>query len=201
MALEETIGILGGSFNPVHIGHLMLAQYMCQWGYVDKVWLTLSPQNPLKKASDLMPDMKRLAMLHKATKDIKGIETCDIELSMPRPSYTIDTLNTLSHRYPAKKFRLIIGSDNWLAFRKWKDWETILDSYSVLVYPRLGYPIPAGETDGMEKVDAPIIEISSTFIRDAIANERDISLFLPAGVYKYISENKLYQNKKNGSNI
>ena len=195
MALEETIGIMGGSFNPIHIGHLMLAQYVCQWGYVDKVWLTLSPQNPLKKTSDMMPDMKRLTMLHRSTKDIKNIETCDIEPSLPRPSYTIDTLDTLSHRYPAKTFKLIIGSDNWAVFHKWKDWERILDQYSVLVYPRLGSPMPDMPVDGMEPINAPIIEISSTFIRNAIAKGRDISFFLPQGVYKYIMDNKLYQNK------
>ena len=195
MALEETIGILGGSFNPVHIGHMMLAQYVREWGYVDKVWLTISPQNPLKKTADLIPDTKRLAMLTRATKDAKGIETCDIELSMPRPSFTIDTLETLTHRYPAKKFRLIIGSDNWSIFRKWRDWETILDSYGVLVYPRLGHPNTDRHIDGMEVVEAPAIDISSTFIRNAITKGHDMSFFLPQGVYKYIIENKLYQPK------
>ena len=195
MALEETIGIMGGSFNPVHVGHLMLAQYVVEWGYVDKVWLTLSPQNPLKNAADLMPDMKRLAMLNKSTKDVKGIETCDIELSMPRPSYTINTLDTLSKRYPSKKFKLIIGSDNWAVFRKWREWERILDEYSVLVYPRKGFPMPDYPVDGMEAIDAPIIDISSTFVRDAIEKGRDVSFFLPPGVYKYIVENKLYQAK------
>lgn len=195
MALEETIGIMGGSFNPVHMGHLMLAQYIREWGYADKVWLTLSPQNPLKKAKDLMPDMKRLAMLNRATKDAKGIETCDIELSMPRPSYTIDTLEILSHRYPSKKFKLIIGSDNWQVFDKWKDWEKILDRYSVLVYPRLGYPVPEGHVDGMELIDAPIIDISSTFVRNGIRDGRDMHFFVPPCVYKFIIDNKLYQAK------
>ncbi|MCH5219053.1 MAG: nicotinate-nucleotide adenylyltransferase [Muribaculaceae bacterium] len=195
MALEETIGILGGSFNPVHIGHLMLAQYVREWGYADKVWLTLSPQNPLKSSASLMPDMKRLHMLNRATKDIKGIETCDIELSMPRPSFTINTLDTLSKRYPSKKFKLIIGSDNWAVFEKWKEWQRILDEYSVLVYPRLGYPIENQNVDGMEVIEAPIIDISSTFVRQAVTQGRDVSFFLPAGVYKYIIDNKLYQNK------
>lgn len=192
MALVETIGIMGGSFNPVHMGHLMLAQYLCEWGYVDKVWLTLSPQNPLKNAADLMPDMKRLSMLNKATKDLQRIETCDIELSMPRPSYTIDTLDTLSKRYPAKKFKLIIGSDNWRVFKKWKDWERILDDYSVLVYPRPGFPVSSETIDGMEFVDAPVLDISSTFIRNAVSHGKNISFFLPPGVYKYILDNKLY---------
>ena len=144
----------------------------------------------------MMPDMKRLAMLNRATKDVPGLETCDIELSMPRPSYTINTLDTLARRYPAKKFKLIIGSDNWAVFKKWKDWERILDDYSVLVYPRLGYPMPSTPVDGMEPVDAPVIDISSTFIRNAIANGRDMNFFVPPRVYKYIEENNLYQNNE-----
>lgn len=195
MAVEETIGIMGGSYNPVHIGHMMLAQYVREWGYVDKVWLTLTPQNPLKDTNGMLPDMKRLSMLGKATKDAPGIETCDIELSMPRPSYTINTLRTLSKRYPTKKFKLIIGSDNWSVFRKWKDWEEILDNYGVIVYPRAGYPIVNRNVDGMEVVDAPIVDISSTFIRNSIVAERNVSFFLPPNVYKYIIENKLYKIK------
>lgn len=193
MGGNETIGIMGGSYNPVHIGHLMLAQYICQWGYVDKVWLSLSPQNPLKDSSALIPDMKRLAMLSKATRDVAGVETCDIELSMPRPSYTVNALDTLAGRYPNKRFRLIIGSDNWAIFNKWKDSERILETYGVLVYPRRGYPIEDVAVDGMEVIDAPIIDISSTFIRNAIEKGRDVSQFLPQGVYKYITDNKLYR--------
>lgn len=193
---KETIGILGGSFNPVHIGHMMLAQYLREWGYVDKVWMLLSPRNPLKQSESLMPDMKRLSMLNRATRDVHGIETCDIELSMPVPSYTIRTLDTLAKRYPTKRFKLVIGSDNWAVFEKWRDWQRILDEYGVLVYPRLGSPIPEGHVDGMEPVDSPIIDISSTWIRDAIANGRDMTFYLPAGIYKYIIDNHLYTKPK-----
>jgi nicotinate-nucleotide adenylyltransferase len=191
--LEETIGILGGSFNPVHIGHMVLASYLSQWKYVDKVWLTLTPRNPLKDPHNLLPDLKRLAMLHIATKSLSGIETCDIELSMPTPNYTINTLDTLAKRYPAKKFKLVIGSDNWQIFEKWRDWQRILDEYGVIVYPRPGYEVENKNVDGMELVDAPLLNISSTFIRSAIALGRDMSCFVPNGVYKYISDNKLYQ--------
>ena len=192
MALEETIGILGGSFNPVHIGHLIIAQYVVQWGYVDKVWLTLSPANPLKNQNGLMPDMKRLAMLNMSTRGARNIETCDIELSMPRPSFTISTLELLAKRYTAKIFKIIIGSDNWAVFDKWKDSDRILEEFGVLVYPRPGYPIPDGHTDGMEVIKAPVIDLSSTFIRSAISKNRDVSFFLPEGVYKYILDNRLY---------
>jgi nicotinate-nucleotide adenylyltransferase len=189
---KETVGILGGSFNPIHMGHLMMAQYLTQWKYVDKVWLTLSPLNPLKEAAGLIPDMKRLAMITIATKGAVDIETCDIELSMPRPSYTIDTLDLLSKRYKNKRFKLVIGSDNWRIFNKWRDHERILDEYGVIVYPRQGYPIDSVFVDGLEVVESPTVNISSTFVRDAIVRGRDMSYFVPQGVYKYIKDNRLY---------
>lgn len=189
---KETVGILGGSFNPIHMGHLMMAQYLTQWKYVDKVWLTLSPLNPLKEAAGLIPGMKRLAMITIATKGAVDIETCDIELSMPRPSYTIDTLDLLSKRYKNKRFKLVIGSDNWRIFNKWRDHERILDEYGVIVYPRQGYPIDSVFVDGLEVVESPTVNISSTFVRDAIVRGRDMSYFVPQGVYKYIKDNRLY---------
>lgn len=189
---KETIGIFGGSFNPVHSGHMMLASYLTQWGYVDQVWLTLSPLNPLKNATDLLPDTKRLAMLTIAARGAQNIDICDIELSMPRPSYTINTLDLLAERYPDKRFKLVIGSDNWHIFDRWRDAQRILDDYGVIAYLRPGYPIDKRAIDGLEVVDAPMAHVSSTFIRDAIAKGRNMNYFLPAGVYKYIVDNKLY---------
>lgn len=190
---KPVIGILGGSFNPVHIGHMMLASYLAGWGYVDQVWLTLSPRNPLKDPDSLIPDTKRLTMLNLALKGSRNIDLCDIELSMPAPSYTIRTLETLASRYPNYRFKLIIGSDNWASFDRWREGQRILDEYGVIVYPRPGYPIQQGHVDGMETVDAPTVNISSTFIRDAIARGRDVDYFLPQGVYKYILDHKLYR--------
>lgn len=193
---KEIVGILGGSFNPVHMGHMMLASYLVQWGFVDKVWMTLSPRNPLKDARDLIPDLKRLAMITIATKNAERIETCDIELSMPRPSYTINTLDLLAKRYPKRTFKLIIGSDNWRLFDQWREHERILDEYGVIVYLRQGYPVESRYVDGLEVVDAPMVNLSSTFIRDAIMRGKDMTLFMPPGVSKYIKDNKLYQPKK-----
>lgn len=192
--MSTTVGLLGGSFNPVHIGHMMLASYLVQWGYVDQVWLNLSPRNPLKDPAALVPDLKRLTMLSLALKGARDIDVCDIELSMPRPSYTADTLDLLASRYPDRKFKLVIGSDNWAIFDRWHRYQDILDKFGVLVYPRPGYPInPGDHTDGMEVVvDAPMLNISSTFIRKAIARGRDMDYFLPQGVYKYIIDHKLY---------
>ena len=196
MEESKTIGILGGSFNPVHAGHMMLASYLSQWGYVDEVWLTLSPRNPLKEPGDLLPDMKRLSMLNIAVKGATKIDICDIELTMPKPSYTINTLELLRERYPDYKFKLIIGSDNWRIFDQWRDAQRILDEFGVIVYLRPGYPVEQRHIVGLEVVDAPMMNVSSTFIRDAIARGRNMNYFLPAGVYKYILDNKLYQNRK-----
>lgn len=193
--MKETIGILGGTFSPVHIGHIALASYMVQWKYVDRVWLVLSPLNPLKQESDILPDALRMEMLEKAAHDIDGVEPCNIELSMPRPSYTIDTLRKLAVTYPDKNFKLIIGSDNWLIFDRWRDHDKILSEFGVLVYPRYGYEITEDKMhERMRQVHAPIFEISSTMIRQGIADGRDIRAFVPKEVYEYIILNKLYKN-------
>lgn len=191
MAATETIGLLGGSFNPVHCGHMMLAAYLTQWDIVDRVWLMLSPRNPLKNPLGLIPDTRRLAMLSIATRGVERVDTCDIELSMPLPSYTINTLDLLASRYPGRRFKLVIGSDNWQVFDQWRDWQRILNEYGVIVYPRPGYPVE-NHVDGMETIAPITVNLSSTQVRDAIARGRDMSCFLPPGVYKYIVDNKLY---------
>lgn len=191
-----TIGILGGSFNPVHIGHLMLASYMQQFGGFDEVWLTLSPLNPLKAGSDeLIPDLMRLKMLEIATGTSKGLNVCDYELTMPKPSYTINTLRYLEKRYPRHTFKLIIGSDNWKIFDQWKDHESILSDFGVVVYPRSGYPVGTIYEDGVDVINAPMADVSSTFLRKAIARGKDMTYFLPHGVFDYIKQNKLYGAK------
>ena len=192
---RTTVGILGGSFNPVHHGHLMLASYLAQWGVVDEVWLTLSPRNPLKAAEALQPDTVRLNMLTLALKGENNLDLCDIELSMPKPSYTINTLDVLADRYPDLDFRLIIGSDNWAIFDRWRDHQRILDQYGVIVYPRPGYPVDPDPVDGMTLIDAPTINISSTFVRKAVAAGRSVRYFVPDSVAQYIAAHKLYRNE------
>lgn len=188
----ETVGILGGSFNPVHIGHMVLASYLTQWKYVDRIWLTLSPRNPLKDPGGLLPDLKRLQMLSIAAKPAQNIDICDVELSMPKPSYTIRTLDLLRERYPELRFKLVIGSDNWKIFDQWREAQRILDDYGVIVYLRPGYPVEDEHIIGLEVAHAPMIDLSSTMIRNALSKGRNMNYFLPAGVYKYIVENKLY---------
>ncbi len=190
------IGLLGGSFNPVHIGHMMLASYLRQYAGFDEVWLMLSPLNPLKiNTADLIPDVYRLKMLDIAIGNHKGLAVNDIELSMPRPSYTINTLRYLTKKYPRHTFKLIIGADNWKIFQQWKDAEEILDDYGVMVYPRPGYPIGTIFDDRVEIIKAPTTDISSTFIRQGVARGKDMTYFLPAGVYEYIKSNNLYGPK------
>lgn len=187
------IGLLGGSFNPVHIGHMMLASYMQQYGGFDEVWLMLSPLNPLKvNSSELIPDLTRLKMLDIAIGQSKGIVVNDIELSMPRPSFTINTLRYLEKRYKQHTFKLIIGADNWKIFGQWKDSEEIISDFGVVVYPRPGYPVGTIYDDGVEVMTAPVADISSTFIRSGIARGKDMTYFLPAGVFEFIKEHKLY---------
>lgn len=190
----KRIGIFGGSFNPVHIGHIRLARYLRTCDLVDEVWLTLSPQNPLKDAETLISDEHRLAMLRLATTGISEIVVCDIELSMPRPSYTINTLELLSSRCPDCQFKLIIGSDNWLRFEQWREARRIIAEYGVIVYPRPGYVIEKPIlTRNVELVAAPMTDISSTQLRRAIAFGEFVDDYMPQSVIQYINDNKLYK--------
>lgn len=186
-------GVLGGSFNPVHVGHLMLASYLAQFTDLDEVWLMLSPANPLKVRTDDVTDCQRLAMLRIACEGHRGVIECDVELTMPRPSYSIDSLSRLSELHPDRDFRLIVGSDNWLIFDRWRAYEEIIRRFRPIIYPRPGYPVDASTLPvGVTMVNAPVADVSSTFIRSAIAEGKDMGAFLPAGVAGYIEENGLY---------
>ena len=182
-----TAGIFGGSFNPVHNGHIILAKALVGNGLVDEVWLTLSPLNPLKaNPSELVSDIMRLDMLHLAAHGVPGLRVCDIELSLPRPSYTINTLRALSAAYPSTDFRLVIGSDNMLIFDRWKCHEEIMRDYPPGVYPRPGYPCPG-------TIDLPQYDISSTIIRERLCKGESVDGMLPPQVINYISRHGLYR--------
>lgn len=189
------VALYFGSFNPVHLGHLKLAEYLTDNDLVDEVWFVISPCNPLKEQSELLDEYIRLDMLFFAIRSNPSFKACDIEFTMPIPSYSIDTLNVLSKQFPDYQFELIIGSDNALVFDQWKDYTEILANYPVLVYPRKNYDFAqvAARYPQMKLLNTPIYDISSTQIRDSIAQKKDVSQWLHPSVLQFIKENNLYQ--------
>ncbi|MCL1942299.1 MAG: nicotinate (nicotinamide) nucleotide adenylyltransferase [Candidatus Azobacteroides sp.] len=188
--------IFSGSFNPIHIGHLMLANYIVEYENVDEFWFVLSPQNPLKKQAELSDDQLRLEMLRSAVSEYPRFYACDIELSLPKPSYTVYTLQALNEKYPDREFILIIGADNWLVFDRWKDYQTIWNTYRVWIYPRPGYDLsdsPMPFPPLTKVISSPVFDISSTRIRRAISEGKDMKAFLPRPAYEMIKERKLYR--------
>lgn len=192
---KKQVGIFSGSFNPVHIGHLILANYMLEFTYLDEVWFVVTPRNPLKKVDSLLGDCIRLEMTRLAVKDFDRLLVSDIEFDMPKPSYTIETLTKLKAVNPGLEFTLLIGSDNWTKFPQWKDNERLTKEFKILIYPRLGEDVRINNTyaENVRLVNAPVVEISSTFIRESIRAGKDIRAFLPNRVYDYILSNKLYK--------
>lgn len=192
---KKQVGIFSGSFNPVHIGHLILANYMLEFTYLDEVWFVVTPQNPLKEINSLLEEKIRLEMTRLAVKDFNRLIVSDIEFNMPKPSYTIDTLTKLKTENPDLEFTLVIGSDNWTRFPRWKDNERLAKEFKILIYPRLGEDIRINGLypENVRLVDAPVVEISSSFIREGIFAGKDMRAFLPNRVYDYILSNKLYK--------
>ena len=188
------IGILGGSFNPIHTGHAILANYITQNTDIEQLWLMVSPQNPLKSDMSVSYDVHRLTMTELVASKCDNVITSGFEFTLPKPSYTIDTLNALKQKFPQHEFVLIIGADNWSNFKKWKDYNKIIDNHEIMVYPRIGYEIiiPNELKHRVTKLDSPIVEISSTYIREQLKHQRNMSFYLPQDVYRYILENKLY---------
>ena len=191
----KTVGLFFGSFNPVHLGHTNLAEYIFRFSGADEICFIVSPRNPLKEQFELIDEDLRFRMLQFATEDKDYLIPSDIEFDQPKPSYTIHTLKTLTERYPEDNFILLIGSDNMAIFDQWKDYETILEEYSILVYPREGYPYEDYEEkypDMQILEEAPFFEISSTEIRELIKNNQDASEWLHPEVYQFIKDNNLY---------
>lgn len=188
------IGLFFGSFNPIHIGHLAIANYMLEFSDLDEIWLVLSPQNPLKKKKTLLNEYDRLKMVELALDENHKIKATDIEFRLPKPSFTIDTLTYLKERNPNNEFVLIAGTDNFQSFKKWKNYDEILKYYQIYVYPRPGYDLGEFENHpSLKVVNAPLMEISSSFIRQAIKDDKDIRYFLPEKVYYYIQEMHFYK--------
>lgn len=188
------IGILGGSFNPIHIGHAILANYITQYTDIEQLWLMVSPQNPLKENLSSNYDIHRLAMAELVASKCDNVITSGLEFTLPKPSYTINTLNVLKEKFPEHEFVLIIGADNWQNFDKWKDSDLIIKNHHIMVYPRKGYDImiPEELSHRVSMLKSPIVEVSSTFVREQLKDNRNMNFYLPQDVYKYILEKRLY---------
>lgn len=191
------IGLYFGTFNPIHVGHLIIANHLAENSDLDQVWLVVTPHNPLKQKNTLLNDYHRLEMVRLATEDFTRIKSSNIEFKLSQPNYTVTTLAHLQSNYPKYEFAIIMGEDNLNSLHKWKNYETILDNYSIYVYPR----ITSGEEKSkfenhknVHKINAPIIELSSTFIRESIKNKKNIIPMLPHKVWEFI-DNNLFYNK------
>ena len=178
------IGIFPGSFNPVHIGHLAIANFVAEYGEFDEIWFLITPQNPLKKKSDLLDQDLRLSWLEKSIGDYPKFKTCTIEWEMSQPAYTINTLQRLRVMFPEYIFELIIGSDIWESIHRWKDYQTILKNFKTWIYPRLGTGKIIFNHPNVRMIKgAPKMDVSSTFIRKAVRKGKDVRFFLPFGIY------------------
>ena len=187
------VGIYGGSFDPIHTGHSIVANFVAQCGLVDEVWLMVSRQNPLKDHATYAAEKCRLEMAGIVAGTCNNVKVCDIELRMPSPSYTIETLKHLKNLYPEHNFKIIIGSDSLKNFENWKYSKQIVSEFGVIVYPRPWYGFPDQEPEGMTFLNgAPEFGISSSLIREYIRDGWNINYFVPTEIADYIKKHKLY---------
>ncbi|HNW69076.1 MAG TPA: nicotinate (nicotinamide) nucleotide adenylyltransferase [Bacteroidales bacterium] len=191
---KQNIGLYFGSFNPIHNGHIAIANYLLGTAKMDEVWFVVSPQSPFKQENSLLDDNYRLEMVLLAIKNNKRLRACDIEFTMPKPSYTINTLKALHKKYPSKNFALIMGADNLETFHKWKNFEEIINHHYIYVYPRSHSD--KGNVHAHPSVimiDAPLLDISSTSIREYVRSGKDVGPFLPEKVLEYINKMGFYK--------
>jgi nicotinate-nucleotide adenylyltransferase len=190
------VGLYFGTFNPIHIGHLIIANYMVENSNLDEIWMVVTPHNPFKRKSSLLDNHHRFELVYKATENYPKIKPSDIEFKLPQPNYTTNTLAHISETYLDKEFCLIMGEDNLKSFHKWKNFETILEQHHIYVYPRISDGTVATQFDThpkIHKVDAPIVQISATQIRNGIKEGKNIQPMLPKEVWSYIDEMNFYK--------
>lgn len=190
------IGLYFGTFNPIHVGHLTIANHLAEYSDLDKIWFVVTPQSPFKKKNSLLDDRQRYEMVYRATEDYLKLEPSDIEFNLPQPNYTINTLTYLQEKYPNYEFALIMGEDNLKSFHKWKNYELILQNHDIYVYPRISEGKINTQFDKhpkIHKIDAPIMELSSTFIRKSIKDGKNVRPMLPEHVWAYLDEMNFYK--------
>ncbi len=190
------IGLFFGTFNPIHVGHLIIANHLVENNDLDAVWFVVTPLNPHKKKKSLLPDNHRLAMVRIAVEDYPKLQVSDIEFNLPQPNYTVTTLAHLGENFPDHSFSLLIGEDNLKSFHKWKNYEVILENYSLYVYPRIAEGKVQSqfvEHPNIHRVEAPIIQLSATAIRKAIKEKKEIRPLLPCNVWTYLEEMNFYK--------
>lgn len=188
------VGLFFGSFNPVHNGHMVIAQYMAEFTDLEQVWIVVTPHNPLKPMGSLLNDYQRLHLVELAVGFYRKIKVSKIEFGLAKPSYTINTLEHLREKFPQHSFALIMGSDNLETIHKWKNYEQILSGYEIYIYPRPGSD--GGEFKNhpnIKMTQAPHMDISSTFIRNAIKAKKDVRFMMPEKVFEYIDEMNFYE--------
>ena len=190
-------GLYFGSFNPIHNGHIAIANYIIDFTEVNEIWFVVSPQNPLKDKEILAPDAQRLEMVKRAIPyNENRMMVCDIEMSMPRPSYTIDTIKALEEKHLNRTFYLILGSDSMDSITQWKDYKELLYNHKILVYPRMGSDIDAlTKTYPIKIINAPLVDYSSTLVRQKISDGENVQNYVPESVLEYIKDFGLYQTK------
>jgi nicotinate-nucleotide adenylyltransferase len=193
------VGLFFGTYNPIHVGHLIIANHLVENSDLDVIWMLVTPLNPHKKKKSLLADHHRLAMVRIAVEDYPKLKASDVEFSLPQPNYTINTLVLLEERFPQHKFSIIMGEDNLKNFHKWKNYEMILKNYHLYVYPRIfegSIPPQFINHNKITRVTAPIIEISATAIRNAIKKKKEIRPLLPHNVWNYLDEMNFYKVRK-----
>lgn len=188
------VGLFFGSFNPVHTGHLIIASYLASFTDLDQVWMVVSPHNPFKDKNKLTNMYDRLEMTRLATENAEHLKVSDIEFGLPQPSYTVDTLAHLQEKYPGREFSLIMGADNLASLKKWKNYEVLLANHKIYVYPRPGFDIKEWQNHpSIQVTDTPNMEISSTFIRKAIKDNKNVQFFVPDAVLEFIESKNMYR--------
>lgn len=194
--MNKKVGLFFGTFNPVHIGHLIIANHMAEFSDLDEVWLVVTPHNPFKKKSSLLENHHRLEMVYKACEGYENLKPSNVEFDLPQPNYTVTTLTHLQEKYPSNEFCPIMGEDNLRSFHKWKNYEVILENHQVYVYPRISVGELKNNLQNHPKITpiaAPVMEISSTFIRKAIKDGKKIKPMLPTAVWDYIDLMNFYR--------